>query len=69
MAVDEVVVGREEILLVTRVGPRGDADRRHRTSQHHIALQLGPVLRSAGSTMRYPGATPCRHPATQIVVR
>jgi hypothetical protein len=41
MTVDEVVVGREEILLVHASGPRGDVDRRHRTSQHHMAMQLG----------------------------
>ena len=41
MTVDEVVVGREEIILVHASGPRGDVDRRHRTSQHHMAMQLG----------------------------
>ena len=57
MAVDEIVVGREEIYLVHASGPRGDADRRHRTSQQHIALKMGPY-KVRGFYHALPGSDP-----------
>ena len=41
MAVDEVVVGRDEILLVHASGPRGNVERRHRTAPQHLAIKMG----------------------------
>jgi hypothetical protein len=40
----EVVVRRDELLLVHIVGPRGDVQRRQRTRQHLVELTLGPFL-------------------------
>jgi hypothetical protein len=57
MAVDEIVVGREEIYLVHASGPRGDADRRHRTSQQHIAMKMGPY-KVRGFYHALPGSDP-----------
>ena len=42
MAVDEVVVGRDELFLVHATSPRGDTGSRHRTSPHHLAIKMGP---------------------------
>ena len=41
VTVDEVVVPRDEILIVHAAGPRGDVNRRHRTMPHHIAIKMG----------------------------
>lgn len=38
----EVLIDRDEILVVHAVGPRGDERRRHRTRPHPVALQVGP---------------------------
>ena len=40
--VKEVLVRREEILLVHASGPRGSQARRQRTRQHALAMKLGP---------------------------
>ena len=40
--VKEVLVLREEILLVHATGPRGSHARRRRTRQHPLAMKLGP---------------------------
>ena len=40
--VNEVLVRREELLLVHVAGPRGDQDRRRRTRSHPVAIQMGP---------------------------
>lgn len=40
--VKEVLVRREEILLVHATGPRGSQARRQRTRQHPLAMTLGP---------------------------
>lgn len=40
--VKEVLVRREEILLVHATGPRGSQSRRKRTRQHPLAMKLGP---------------------------
>jgi len=39
---DEIAVPRDEIFLVHASGPRGDANRRHRTMPQHLALKMGP---------------------------
>jgi hypothetical protein len=41
VTVDDVVVHRDDLLLVHATGPRGDVNRRHRTMPHHIALKMG----------------------------
>lgn len=41
LAVDEIVVPRDEILLVHASGPRGDVSRRYRTAPQHVALKMG----------------------------
>lgn len=40
--VKEVLVRREELLLVHATGPRGSQARRQRTRQHPLAMKLGP---------------------------
>lgn len=40
--VREVLVRRDELLLVHAAGPRGNQGRRHRTRSHPVAIQLGP---------------------------
>ena len=40
--VNEVVVARDELLLVHAIGPRGERSRRVRTRQHPLALKVGP---------------------------
>jgi hypothetical protein len=42
MAVDEIVVGRDDLFLIHGVTPRGDTGSRHRTSPHHLAIKMGP---------------------------
>ncbi len=39
-----VVVSRDEMLLVHASGPRGDPARRHRTRQHPIVAKSGPYI-------------------------
>jgi hypothetical protein len=38
----DVVVTREDLLLVNATGPRGNQERRHRTRPHGVAIKLGP---------------------------
>jgi hypothetical protein len=57
--VSEVVVRRDELLLVSAAGPRGDQGRRHRTRSHPVALQVGPYL-VHGCLHALPGADPIR---------
>jgi hypothetical protein len=40
--VRDVVVARDELIVVHAVGPRGERERRVRTRQHPLALGLGP---------------------------
>lgn len=40
--VQEVLVRRDELLLVHATGPRGSQARRQRTRQHALAMQIGP---------------------------
>jgi hypothetical protein len=40
--VHEMVIGRSEILVLHATGPRGRADRRHRTRQVPIVASIGP---------------------------
>jgi len=55
--VAEIVVPREEIMLVHAAGPRGDAARRHRTSPQHLAIKMGPY-QVRGFFHALPGADP-----------
>jgi hypothetical protein len=55
--VRDVLVRRDELLLVHAAGPRGNQDRRRRTRSHPVAIQLGPYhLR--GYLHVLPGADP-----------
>jgi hypothetical protein len=42
MEVREVLVRRDDLLLVHATGPRGSQARRQRTRQHPLAMQVGP---------------------------
>jgi hypothetical protein len=42
MLLAEVMIRRDELLLVHATGPRGSAARRQRTRQHPLAMQIGP---------------------------
>jgi hypothetical protein len=57
LAVDEIVVPRDEIFMVHATGPRGDAARRHRTTPQHLAMRMGPY-RVRGFFHALPGADP-----------
>ncbi len=53
----QVVVTRDELLLVHAVGPRGDRGRRVRTRQHPLAMQVGPY-QVRGYLHALPGVDP-----------
>lgn len=55
--VNEVLVRRDELLLVHAAGPRGDQDRRHRTRSHPVAIGIGPY-HIRGYLHVLPGADP-----------
>jgi hypothetical protein len=55
--VTEVLVRREELLLVAAAGPRGNQGRRHRTRSHPVAIQMGPY-QVRGYLHALPGADP-----------
>ena len=55
--VKHVVVGRDELLIVHAVGPRGERGRRMRTRQHPLAMQIGPY-QVRGYLHALPGADP-----------
>jgi hypothetical protein len=55
--VREVLVSRDELLLVHAAGPRGNQDRRHRTRSHPVAIQMGPY-HIRGYLHALPGADP-----------
>lgn len=55
--VDEVLVHRDEILLVQAAGPRGSQGRRQRTRQHLLDLQVGPY-HVQGFLHALPGSDP-----------
>ena len=57
--VAEVLVRRDELLLVHAAGPRGDLDRRHRTRSHPVAIQTGPY-HIRGYLHAMPGADPVK---------
>jgi hypothetical protein len=42
LEVKEVVVLRDDLLMVHATGPRGNIERRHRTRTYPVALQVGP---------------------------
>lgn len=55
--VSEVLVRRDELLLVHATGPRGNQERRHRTRSHPVAIQCGPY-HVRGYLHALPGADP-----------
>ena len=55
--VKEVLVRRDELLLIHAAGPRGNQDRRHRTRSHPVAIQIGPY-HIRGYLHALPGADP-----------
>lgn len=55
--VSTVVVARDEVLLVHATGPRGNRERRTRTRQHPVAMQLGPY-HVRGYLHALPGSDP-----------
>jgi hypothetical protein len=57
MTVDEVVVRRDELVLVHASGPRGDRARRQKTAQQHVAIQMGRY-RIRGFYHGLPGTDP-----------
>lgn len=57
MEVSEVVVHRDEIMLVQATGPRGSQGRRQRTRQHPLDLQVGPY-HVQGFLHALPGSDP-----------
>lgn len=54
---DEIAVPRGEIFMVHASGPRGDANRRHRTMPQYLALKMGPY-KVRGYFHALPGADP-----------
>jgi hypothetical protein len=66
--VKDVVVPRDELLLVQAVGPRGDRSVRIRTRQHLLAMQVGPY-HVRGYLHALPGSDPIasfRHRKTMV---
>ena len=55
--VAEVIVMRDELLMVHAIGPRGDRGRRTRTRQHPVAIQVGPY-QVRGYLHALPGSDP-----------
>jgi hypothetical protein len=53
----EVLVARDELLLVQIVGPRGNVERRHRTRQHALQMEVGPY-QVRGYLHALPGSDP-----------
>lgn len=56
-SVDDIIVGRRELVAVQATGPRGDPSRRHPTSTHPIAVESGDYL-IAGHLHADPGIDP-----------
>jgi hypothetical protein len=57
LEVTDVVVRRDELLLVQAIGPRGDRARRVRTRQHPLEMQVGPYA-VRGYLHALPGSDP-----------
>jgi len=57
LVVAEIVIPRDEILLVHAMGPRGSVGRRHHTTPQRLAIRLGPY-EVLGSFHALPGADP-----------
>lgn len=55
--VANIVVGRDELLLIHAGGPRGDRGRRRRTRQHPVAIGIGPY-QVRGYLHALPGSDP-----------
>lgn len=68
LEVRDVVVERDELLIVHVAGPRGERERRVRTRQHPLALGLGPY-EVRGYLHALPGVDPIssfRHRRTMV---
>lgn len=73
---EELEVGRDELLAVKVVGPRGNAGRRRPTREHGVAMSLGPY-RIWGYVHSLPSADPLSElqghramvPLTEVVLR
>jgi hypothetical protein len=57
LEVKDVVVRRDELLVVHALGPRGERTRRVRTRQHPLAMQVGPY-HVRGHLHALPGSDP-----------
>jgi hypothetical protein len=55
--VHQLLIRRDEILVLHATGPRGRADRRQRTRQHPIVVKLGPYV-VRGYVHAIPGSDP-----------
>ena len=55
--VKEIVVRRDELLLVHATGPRGNQERRTRTREHPLAIRVGPYD-VRGNLHAFPGHDP-----------
>ena len=55
--VKEVIVRRDELLLVHATGPRGSQARRTRTREHRLAIRIGPY-EVRGDLHAFPGHDP-----------
>ena len=56
-SVEEIIIGRRELVAVQATGPRGDSARRHPTRRHPIAVESGDY-RIAGYLHADPGVDP-----------
>ena len=56
-SMEEIIIGRRELVAVQATGPRGDSSRRHPTSRHRIAVESGDY-RIAGYLHADPGLDP-----------
>lgn len=56
-SVDEIILGRRELVAVQAAGPRGDSSRRHQTRTHPIAVESGNYV-IAGHLHAEPGIDP-----------
>jgi len=57
LRLDDLVVARDELFIVHATGPRGRAEKRHRTSPQYMAVKMGPY-RVRGFFHGLPGSDP-----------
>jgi hypothetical protein len=56
-SMEEIIIGRRELVAVQATGPRGDSSRRHQTLPHPIAVESGDYV-IAGHLHAEPGIDP-----------